>query len=99
MDGTNVYTYEQTARLVDVISNRVSVINQILGCRYDFAWSNPVTVVARRGRLKVKIFGVTFKTARLCDSDQLDDVVVALDLLKSALWLMSRGGVEFSGIR
>lgn len=85
--------------LFDVVTNRVSVINQILGCKYDFQIDNPLLISSRRGRVSVTVYGAEFASSRMSDSDGLKAMLYVLDSLKAGLWLLSRGGVDFKRIQ
>ena len=85
--------------LMDVILNRVSIINQILGCKYDYAWDNPLVVASGKGRVTVKISHAIFSAAKCSDAECLRSMLANLDVLKTALWLMSRAGMKISSIQ
>lgn len=94
-----IYNEMTPTELMDVILNRVSIINQILGCKYDFAWDNPLVVSSRKGRVSVEISHATFSAERSSDADGLRRMLENLDVLKSALWLMTRGGMKITSIQ
>lgn len=99
MDDYKIYNDMTSVELMDVILNRVSIINQILGCRYDYAWTNPLVVVSRKGRISVDISRTTFSAAKCNDVDGLRDMLDRLDTLRRALWLMARMGMKISCIQ
>ena len=94
-----IYNDMTPVELMDVILNRVSIINQILGCKYDYAWNNPLVVSSRKGRVTVEISHAIFSAGRNSDAEGLRHMLENLDVLKSALWLMTRGGMKISSIQ
>lgn len=94
-----IYNEMTPVELMDVILNRVSIINQILGCKYDFAWDNPLCVVSRKGHVTIEISHATFSAERCSDANGLRRMLENLDVLKSALWLMARGGMKITSIQ
>lgn len=96
MTDSATYQAMASADLVDVIINRVSVLNQILGCRYDFQKGNPVQLFSRRGMLTVLVCGAEYGATKVNDTAGLVALLSTLDSLKRGLWLMSRGGMSIS---
>lgn len=94
-----IYNEMTPVELMDVILNRVSIINQILGCKYDYALDNPLVVSARKGRVTVEISHATFSAEKYSDADGLRHMLENLDVLKFALWLMVRGGMKITCIQ
>lgn len=75
----------------DLIVNRVSVSNQILGARYDGDMSNPVQVVTTRGERRVTLCGQVFVRWKLYDLDSVMRAFERVDSLADSLWLLRRG--------
>ena len=73
-------------KLTDLVVNRVSVINQILGARYDGCLENPVrlrrVVAATWSRS-----AVPFCRYDLYDVPSTESALASLDALKEGLWL------------
>ena len=44
-------------KVYDLVCNKVSLINQVLGCRYDFDCHNPCVLMHVGGRWRVVLFG------------------------------------------
>lgn len=99
MRGSKVYKDMTLVQLVDAVINRVGVINQILGCKYDYQLGNPCEVCSRRGRITVSVCGGELATSSANDGEGLVALLYVLDSLKAGLWLMRSGGVCFSCIQ
>lgn len=80
-------------RLHDVIVNRVSIINQVLGARYDGCLDNPLLIRCKRGLYTVTLCGVDYVSWRAYDITSTDDALHILDGLKRGLWLIRRSGL------
>ena len=79
------------ARISDLIVNRVSVVNQILGARFDGDMSNPARVVGIRGGRRVTLCGEPFCEFRNYDLDSASDAFARVNALCDSLWLLRRG--------
>lgn len=82
---------DEWTRWDDLIQNRVSVTNQILGARFDGDMSNPVQVRTRRGERYATICGEVFACWKLYDLDSVMQAFGRLDALTDSLWLLRRG--------
>lgn len=88
-------TYEEVRIWTDkhnLIANRVKVINQILGARYENSCDNPCVIEYRRGRYRVLFCGVCFAEYGVYKERQAIEALKRLDALNDALWYMSRVG-------
>lgn len=84
-------------KLTDLVVNRVSVINQILGARYDGCLENPVRLRRVRGGYVCEVCGEPFVRYDLYDVPSTESALAALDSLKEGLWLLNRsGGLSFT---
>lgn len=84
-------------KLADLVVNRVSVINQILGARYDGCLDNPVRLRRVRGGYVVEVCGAPFVRYDLYDVHSTESALASLDALKEGLWLLNRsGGLSFT---
>lgn len=99
MNGFEVYKDMALVQLVDTVINRVGIINQILGCKYDHQMGNPCEVYLRRGRLTVKVCGGELATSGIYDGEGLIAVLYVLDSFKGGLWLMRSGGMDYKCIQ
>lgn len=97
--GTKFYKTLTVVQLVDAVINRVGVINQILGCKYEHQVGNPCEVFIRRGLLTVNVCGGELATSRMYDGEGLIALLIVLDSLEGGLWLMRSGGVKFTCIQ
>ena len=79
-------------RLVDIIENRVSIINQIMGARYDSCLDNPCILRYRRGEYVCTYCGETYATWHVYDLDTTRRAFERIDALSDALWLAFRTG-------
>lgn len=88
-------TYEEVRNWTDkhnIIVNRVKVINQILGARYENACDNPCAIEYRRGRYRVLFFGVCLAEYGIYQVESVEMALLRLDAVNDALWYMSRVG-------
>lgn len=87
--------YEDVSRWtdkIDLIINRVSILNQILGMRYDGLTTNPCQFSYVRGRYVLSICGESYAHVMLYDVASADAAIVMLDALADGLWLLRRSG-------
>lgn len=75
----------------DLIVNRASVANQILGARHDNDMTNPVRVKTLRGERAVYICGALFVKWRMYDETSAMEAYNRMDALSDSLWLLRRG--------
>lgn len=80
------------SRLVDTIENRVSIINQIMGARYDNALDNPCRITYRHGGYTCTYCGVDYATWRVYDLKTTGDAFRRVDALADGLWYAFRTG-------
>ena len=78
-------------RVDELLANRVSIANQILGARFDGDLSNPVRVVSFRGGRRVTLCGERFCEYEMYDLDSINDAFARVDALSDSLWLLRRG--------
>lgn len=79
-------------RIVDKIENRVSIINQIMGARYDTALDNPCRVWYRRGSYVCLYCGEVYATWHVYDVATAEVAFKRIDALADGLWLAFRTG-------
>ena len=87
MDYENVCAW---TKKFDLIINRISIINQTLGARYDAALDNPCVLVSKRGNYQVNVCGVRFACFRSYDLQSTVDALKRLDALSDGLWYLMR---------
>ena len=80
------------SRLFDLIANRVSVINQTLGARYDYGATNACQVAYSKGRYTCEVCGARFADFGLYDIPSTESALERLDSLNDGLWLLNRSG-------
>lgn len=80
-------------RMHDVILNRVSIINQVMGSRYDCSLDNPLLISCKRGLYTLTLCGADFVTWRAYDVSSTSDALRLVDSLKRAIWLIRRSGM------
>ena len=76
----------------DLVLNRVSIANQLFGCRYDFASENPMTISKQHGSYSVCYLDAEVATFRRNDIDSVSSALRVLDQWSRCLWLLSRSG-------
>lgn len=77
----------------NLIVNRISIINQIHGCRYDGLVTNPCKLKRRDGHYVVDYCGEEMARWLLYDVDTVESAFRVVDRLSRALWLGRRAGV------
>lgn len=93
-------TYEQAdlwARMHDLIYNRVSVVNQLLGARYDGCRENPLQVVYEHGRYRCVLCGEDYASFGVYDLDTTQRALDRIDALQDGLWLLVRSRNHIRG--
>lgn len=80
-------------RRIDVLTNRVLLISQLCGVRYDGAPGSVCQLSYRRGHYVVTICGEPYQEFEIYDFDRLEEVIAAVDALFEGLWLMNRVGM------
>ena len=80
------------ARLTDLINNRVSVGNQLLGARYDGCKDNPLQLKYERGRYSCMLCGEVYAFWGVYDLDATQTAFERIDALVDGLWLIGRSG-------
>lgn len=77
----------------DLILNRIAIINQIHGCRYDYEATN-ACVVSRDGVwYYCSYFGCELCRWRRYDLDGVSSVFDKLDAMADVLWRVRRAGM------
>lgn len=79
-------------RLHDVILNRVSIVNQLLGARYEGCSDNPLFIRCKRGVYTLSVCGADYVSWRAYDLDTTDVAYRMIDGLKRGIWLLGRNG-------
>ena len=82
------------ARLTDLIANRISIANQLLGARFDGAKDNPLLVEYKHGRYTCILCGETYATWGVYDVESTQAAFDRVDALADGLWLIGRGGLK-----
>lgn len=75
-----------------VIENRVSIVNQIHGCRYDFDVSNPCALAYSHGRYSVTYDGLEVCGFGVYDADGIASALLSLTAWTDCLWRVRRAG-------
>lgn len=78
----------------EVVQNRVSIINQTLGCRYDGMLDNPCRLVLKRGsgRYVCYLCGEPYFDFGVYDVESISKARDCIDRLADGLWLLMRSG-------
>lgn len=92
----NVYEVNAWTRTVEIITNRVNIINQMLGYGVDGSLDNPCQLDMRRGRYLVTYFGVEFASYGVYDQRETDAALLRLDALNDGIWYMLRHGAHIT---
>lgn len=89
LDYQQIYAFGKAHKLV---VNRVSIINQLHGCRYDNGILNPCKLKWQRGRYVVTYCGRELCAYRLYDGTSADMAVSVVTALADMCWLGRRQG-------
>lgn len=76
----------------DILLNRIAIINEIHGCKYDYSPANPCTVTYRLGCYTCTYAGDVLCAWDAYDLVSLDAAFARVDALSDALWLVRRAG-------
>lgn len=83
---------KEWVRTQDVIENRVSIINQVLGACYDGCMENPLLMSYRRGSYVLTVCGAEFARWQIYDMESTGAALDCVQALKRGLWLLKRSG-------
>lgn len=86
------YDYDECARMVNLITNRVGACNQLLGARYKIHGDNPVKLVSTSGGVRVLALDVELGEYKGLDLDSLRRVYDVVDSWAECIWHLSRTG-------
>lgn len=89
-------TFEQMGiwtKTHDLVRNRMRVLNQILGCRYDESPENPARLEYRHGTYRVRFCGRIVAEWRVYDLQSVQTAFERLDAMSDAFWQARRAGV------
>lgn len=88
-------TYDQVSSWTDchdLIVNRVAIMNQILGCRYDHSPDNPFVLERRRKGYVCKVCDAAYESWDLYNAIEAERALCSIESLKEGLWLLNRSG-------
>lgn len=91
-DSMDFYEMARWSKKYDLVLNRVSIANQLFGCRYDFSNDNPMTISKEHGSYSVSYLDAEVANFRRNDLDSVDAALHVLDQWSRCLWLLSRSG-------
>lgn len=86
------YDVDRWSRVYDLVVNRVSIINQTLGARYDGLDTNPVRIRYRRGVYSCYVCGAPYCSFHVYDLDSTQCAFDSLSCLADGLWYLMRSG-------
>lgn len=76
----------------DLVANRVKIVNQILGSRYDGSLDNPCLLRCKRGMYTCYVCDAPYFHFKAYDLVGIDDALRLIDALADGLWLLARSG-------
>lgn len=82
----------ECAKLHELISNRVGICNELLGCRYHHATTNPVRFITTGGESVVRVLDTEVGRCRGLDRESLRKVYDIVDSWSELIWDLSRYG-------
>lgn len=80
-------------KVFDLVCNKVSLINQVLGCRYDFDVRNPCRVLHVMGVWRVVLFGRVLAEWRPWDVSGVRSALSSAQVAFDVLWDARRVGI------
>lgn len=91
-----IYEINAWTKVVDLIVNRITIINQMMGYGIDGCLDNPMQRKMRGGRYVVTWYGVEFASYGVYDQCETEQALNRLDALNDGIWFMKRGGVTLA---
>ena len=88
-------TVYKWSNLVDLITNRVDIINKTLDADYCGYRCAPCVIKYRRGVYVCEVCGARFASWRVYDVDSAQDAFDKIDSLADGLWYLMRSGRLF----
>lgn len=82
-------------KIFDLITNKVKMVNHMLGGTYDGSLSNPCTLRMKRGRYKVMLGDAEYASFGVYDVPSAETACERMACLVDGLWLVRRGGFTF----
>lgn len=76
-----------------LVLNRLRIINQVMGCRYDEGKANPCTFCWRGGAYVVEWLGREVARMPIYDLEAAETAYQRLDAIAVALWMARREGM------
>ena len=86
----DVHVMNRCSRLFDLVLNRVAIVNQLHGCRYDHNPENPMRVSRDHGTYVVTYCDAEVVSFRSNDLDSVSSAFAVLDAWSRCVWLLSR---------
>lgn len=89
MDYQSIHIWLKT---LNIIKNRVQVINQMLGVRYRGMVGSPCVLRLKNGLYTMYWCGEEFCSWRLYVQSEIESALVRVDALNDCVWLANRSG-------
>lgn len=77
---------------LDMLANRIGIINQLLGCKYCHGSDSICKLVYSKGEYLVTFDGATIAAFGIYDNAGLSDASVTLNAWSDAIWHVGRIG-------
>lgn len=87
------YEMSRWSRRFDLVTNRIGVFNQVLGCRYDHSPTNPMRLVRSGRGYDVTFDGDVLTSFSLWDLAEIERSFAVVDQWSSCVWQLGRFGV------
>ena len=81
------------SRLLDLLTNRVGMCNQLMGCRYAHSPENPLVMKRCKRRYEISFNGEYLGGFGVWDLDGLRAVCDSIGAWSDCLWNLSRSGM------
>lgn len=91
--GVSVDDVARFGKTLELIENRLKVINQEVGYGIVNAVGNPLRLSLRKGRYSIDLCGEEFQSFGIWDCESAECAYTAIEGLNNGLWLLMRGGV------
>lgn len=80
------------SRLCDLVSNRVGIVNQVLGCRYAHSLDNPMVIRRVEKSYEIVFKGEAIASYGIWDVEGIRAAYGIVDHWSECVWQLARAG-------
>lgn len=89
----NIDIVNRFAKQLELLQNRIKIINQMLGCRLVGSSDSHMRITLRRGVYRIDLCGEEYATIKAYDVEGASKVLDMIEGLNEGLWLTLRSNV------